>query len=35
MVDFVEQVDNQANLVPTIILETIRSLNFYRRKGEG
>ena len=35
MVDFVKQVNNQANPVPTIIAETIHSLNFYRRKGKG
>ena len=33
-VDLIDQIDNQANHVPTIVAETIRSLNFYRRKGE-
>ena len=35
VVDLIEQIDNQANLVPAIVAETIRSLNFCRRKGEG
>ena len=35
VVDLIEQINNQANLVPTIVAETIRSLNFCRRKGEG
>ena len=35
VVDLIEQIDNQANSVPTIIVETIRSLNYCRRKGEG
>ena len=35
VVDLVEQVNSQADHVPTIIVETIRSLNFYRKKGEG
>ena len=34
VVDLIEQIDNQANPVPTIIAETIRSLNYCRRKGE-
>ena len=34
VVDLIEQIDNQANHVPAIIVETIRSLNYYRRKGE-
>ena len=34
VVDLIEQINNQANPVPAIIAETIRSLNFYRRKGE-
>ena len=33
--DLIEQIDNQANPVPVIIVETIRSLNYCRRKGEG
>ena len=35
VVDLVEQIDNQANPDPAIVAETICSLNFYRRKGEG
>ena len=35
VVDLVEQLDNQANPIPTIITETIRSLSFCCRKGEG
>ena len=35
VVDLIEQIDNQANPVPAILAETIRSLNYYRRKGEG
>ena len=35
VVDLIEQINNQANPVPAIVAETIRSLNFCRRKGEG
>ena len=35
MVNLVEQVTSQANLVLAIIVKTIRSLNFCRKKGEG
>ena len=35
VVDLIEQIDNQVNPVPAIIVETIRSLNYYRRKREG
>ena len=35
VMDFVEQIDNQANPIPAIIAKTIHSLNFCRRKGEG
>ena len=35
VVNLVKQVNNQADHVPTIIAETIRSLNFYHKKGEG
>ena len=35
VVDLIEQIENQVNPVPAIITETIRSLNYYRRKGEG
>ena len=35
VVDLIEQVDNQVNHVPAIIVETFRSLNYYRRNREG
>ena len=35
VVDLIEQIDNQVNPVPTIIAETIQSLNYCKRKGEG
>ena len=35
VVDLVEQVDHQANHVLAIVAKTIRSLNFFRIKGEG
>ena len=35
VVDLIKQINNQANPVPAIVVETIRSLNFCRRKGEG
>ena len=34
VVDLIEQIDNQANSVPAIIVETIRSLNYCRKKGK-
>ena len=34
VVDLIEQIDNQVNPVPAIVPETIRSLNYYRRKDE-
>ena len=34
VVDLIEQINNQANLVPAIVTETIRSSNFYRWKGD-
>ena len=34
-VDLIEQIDNQVNPVPAIVIETIQFLNYYRRKGEG
>ena len=34
VVDLIEQIDNQVNPVLAIIVETIRSLNYCRRKGE-
>ena len=33
VVDLIEQIDN--NPVPTIVVKTIRSLSYCRRKGEG
>ena len=35
VVDLIEQIDNQVNPIPAIIVETIRSLNYCRRKGKG
>ena len=35
VVDLIEQINNKVNPVPAIVVETIRSLNFCRRKGEG
>ena len=35
VVDLIEQIDNQVNPILTIIVETIRSLNYCRRKEEG
>ena len=35
VVDLIEEIDNQVNPVPAIITETIRSLNYCRKKGEG
>ena len=35
VVDLIEQINNQVNPVPVIIAETIRSLNYCRRKGKG
>ena len=35
VVDLIEQIDNRVNSIPAIITETIRSLNYCRRKGEG
>ena len=35
VVDLIEQIDNQVNHVLAMIAETIQSLNYYRRKGEG
>ena len=35
VVDLIEQINNQANPIPAIVAETIRSLNLCRRKGEG
>ena len=34
VVDLIEQIDNQVNPVPAIVAETIRSLNYCRRKDE-
>ena len=35
VVDLIEQIDNQVNPIPAIIPETIRSLNYCRRKRKG
>ncbi|EOY10682.1 Uncharacterized protein TCM_025984 [Theobroma cacao] len=35
IIDFFEQVVNKANPSPSILAETLRSLNYCRRKGEG
>ena len=35
VVDLIEQIDNQVNPVPAIVAETIRSLNYSRRKDKG
>ena len=35
VVDLIKQIDNQANPVPEILSETVRSLNYCRKKGEG
>ena len=34
VVDLIEQIDNQVNPIPAIVVETIRSLNYCRRKSE-
>ena len=34
VVDLIEQIENQVNPVPVIVAETIRSLNYCRRKGK-
>ena len=35
VVDLIEQIDNQVKLILAIIAETIRSLNYCKRKVEG
>ena len=35
VVDLIKQIDNQVNPFPIIFAETIRSLNYYKRKGKG
>ena len=35
VVDQIEQIENQVNPVLAIVVETIRSLNYYKRKGKG
>ena len=35
VVDLIEQINNQANPIPSIVAEIIWSLNFCRRKDEG
>ena len=35
VIDLIEQIDNQINLALAIVVETIRSLNYCRKKGKG
>ena len=35
VVDLIEQIDNQANPIPAIIVETFRTLNYCQRNREG
>ena len=35
VVNLIEQIDNQVNPIPAIVVETIRSLNYCRGKGKG
>ena len=35
VVNLIEQIDSKVNPVLVIIAETIRSLNYYRKKGKG
>ena len=35
VIDVIEQIKSQANPVPAIVAETLRTLNFYRRSGNG
>ena len=35
VIDVIEQIAIQANPVPAIVAETLRTLNFYRRNGNG
>ena len=35
VVDLVEQVNSQANLVSAIIVEIMRSLNYFHKEGKG
>ena len=34
VIDLIEKIDNQVNPIPIIVAKTIRSLNYYRRKGK-
>ena len=34
IIDLIKQMDNEVNPVPAIVVETIKSLNYYRRKGK-
>ena len=33
VIDVIEQIESQANPMPTIVVETLRTLNYYRRNG--
>ena len=35
VIDVIEQIEGQANPVPAIVAETLRTLNFCRRSGKG
>ena len=35
VIDVIEQMENQANPVPAIVAETLRTLNFCRKNGNG
>ena len=35
VIDVIEQIESQANPVPAIVAETLRTLNFCRRNGNG
>ena len=35
VIDVIEQIESQANPVPAIVAETLRTLNFYRKNGNG
>ena len=35
VIDVIEQIESQANSVPAIVVETLRTLNFYKRNGNG
>ena len=35
VIDVIEQIESQANPVPVIVVETLRTLNFCKRNGNG